>query len=75
MNPASLMKLMNAKAVFDSNHPKFAAFLHSVFSRRPEEGTVVEFTVTRPGEEPIKANIKLKASDLELIAELKELMK
>jgi len=75
MNATSLIKLMNAKAIFDSNHPKFAAFLNAVFSRKLEEGTVIEFTVTRPGEEPLNANIRLKASDLELLAELKELMK
>ena len=50
------------------------AFLQSVFTKLPEEGTIVEFVVTRPGEEPVKANIKLKQSDLELLAELKELM-
>ena len=32
MNPASLMKIMNARNKFVENHPKFAAFLHAVFS-------------------------------------------
>jgi hypothetical protein len=74
MNPATIMKLMNAKMQFAGSHPKFMAFLQSVFTKLPEEGTIVEFVVTRPGEEPVKANIKLKQSDLELLAELKELM-
>lgn len=74
MNPAAIMRLMNAKMQFADSHPKFMAFLQSVFSRQPEEGTLVEFVVTRPGEEPVRANIKLKRSDLELLAELKELM-
>ncbi len=73
MNPASIMKLMNAKNIFESSHPKFAAFLNTLFSRKLEEGTVVEITVTRPGEAPVTANLKLKASDLELLDELKEL--
>ena len=71
MNPATIMKLMNAKMQFAGSHPKFMAFLQSVFTKLPEEGTIVEFVV---GEEPVKANIKLKQSDLELLAELKELM-
>ncbi len=52
------MKLMNAKNVFTQNHPKFAAFLQAVFSREIEEGTVIEISVTRPGENPMTSNIK-----------------
>lgn len=73
MNPASIMKLMSAKAQFEKNHPKFMAFVSTVFSRPMEEGTVLEVTVTRPGEEPVTANIKVLQSDLELLAELKEM--
>ncbi len=73
MNAASIMKLMSAKSQFSRNHPKFEAFLNSVFSRPMEEGSVIEITVTRPGEEPITANIKVQQSDLDLLEELKEL--
>lgn len=73
MNPASIMKLMSAKSQFERNHPKFMLFIKTVFSRPVEEGTVLEITVTRPGEEPVTANIKVQQSDLDLIAELKEL--
>ena len=52
MNPASLMKIMNARNKFVENHPKFAAFLNAVFSAGITEGTVIEITVTKPGEEP-----------------------
>lgn len=71
MNAASIMKLMSAKNQFSRNHPKFEAFLKSVFSRRIEEDTVIEITVTRPGEVPVTANIKVLQSDLELLEELK----
>ena len=40
-----------------------------------EEGTVIEMTVTRPGEKPLTANLKVQQSDLELLEELKGLMK
>ena len=73
MNAASIMKLMSAKNQFSKNHLKFEAFLKSVFSRKIEEGTVIEITVTRPGEAPITSNIKVLQSDLELLEELKGL--
>lgn len=73
MNPASFMKLMSAKAQFERNHPKFVAFVKTVFSRPVEEGTVVEITITRPGEAPLTANLKVQQSDLELLTELREL--
>lgn len=75
MNPSTIMKIMSAKARFEKDHPKFMAFLKTVFSRQVEEGTVVEVTVTRPGEEPVTANIRLRQSDVELLTELKELGK
>ncbi|MBR5127391.1 MAG: hypothetical protein IKU69_03080 [Roseburia sp.] len=73
MNPADMMKIMNAKNKFDSNHPKFSAFLKAVFSRPIEEGTIIEITVTRPGEEPITTNLKVQQSDLELVQQLQNI--
>ena len=73
MNPAALMKIMNAKNEFTNTHPKFVAFCKAVFSRPMEEGTIIEITVTRPGEEPITANMKVLQSDLEMLTELKDI--
>ena len=73
MNPASIMKIMNAKNKFTENHPKFVAFLNAVFSRGITEGTVIEITLTRPGEEPVTTNLKVKQEDLDLLQELQEL--
>ena len=73
MNPSSILKLMGAKAQFENSHPKFMAFVKTIFSKPIEEGTVLEVTVTRPGQEPLTANIRIQQSDLELLAELKEL--
>lgn len=75
MNPASLMKIMNAKNKFTENHPKFVAFLNAVFTTGISEGTVIEITVTKPGEEPVTTNMKVKQSDLDLMQELQELAK
>lgn len=73
MNPSTIMKLLQAKNKFTNEHPKFVAFLEAVFSRGITEDTVIEMTVTRPGEAPLTANIKIKQSDLELFEELKNL--
>lgn len=73
MNPASMMKIMQAKKVFEGNHPKFFAFLKAVFSSRIEEGTIIEIKVQKPGEEPLLTNIKVLQSDLDLIESLKDI--
>ena len=75
MNPAAMMKMMGAKKKFEENHPKFAAFLGNVFSRGIDEGTIIEITVQRPGEQPVTTNMKVQQSDLELLSGLKELAK
>lgn len=75
MNPASIMKIMSAKNKFNKNHPKFVAFLSMIFSRGITEGTIIEITVTRPGEQPITSNMKVQPSDIELMEELKTLSK
>ena len=75
MNPSAIMKMMNAKNKFTENHPKFVAFLNAVFSNGITEGTVIEITVTKPGQEPITTNMKVNQSDLDLMQELQELAK
>ena len=55
------------------NHPKFVAFLNRCFAGGLKEGTIIEITVTNPGEAPITSNIKVQQSDLELLEELKEM--
>lgn len=73
MNPAAMIKFMGAKKKFEKNHPKFAAFAKKMFESGIEEGTVIEIIVTKPGETPVRANIKVMDSDLELLRGLKEL--
>lgn len=73
MNPTSIMKILSAKAQFERNHPKFCAFMKTMLARPIEEGTVIEFTVTCPGEEPVTSNIRVQQSDLEMLEVLKEL--
>ena len=73
INPADMMKLMNAKNRFEANHPKFFAFFKAVFAKPMEEGTIIEISVKRPGEEAITTNIKVQQSDIELVQELQKM--
>ena len=73
IKPGNIMKMMTAKNKFQSNHPKFTAFLSYVFRGGMPEGTVIEITVTKPGEEPITGNLKVMQEDLELFDSLKDL--
>lgn len=73
MNPQMIMKLMSAVNTFKGNHPKFAGFFGAVMKGGVPEDTVIEVTVTRPGEDPITANMKVMQSDLDLFESLKDL--
>lgn len=73
MNPAILMKLMSAKNTFAQNHPKFVAFLKAMFSDKIEEGTIIEISVQKPGQEKVTSNIKVQQSDLDLLQGLMEM--
>lgn len=75
MNLAAMGKIMKAKEVFTANHPKFVAFWSAVFAKGIEEGTILEVTVTKPGQEPMTTNLKVQQSDLEMVESLKELAK
>jgi hypothetical protein len=73
MNPSNIMKAMELKGRFERNHPKVVSFFQKeVFSGIPE-GTVVEITITKPGQEPVTSNMKVTADDLEMVDTLKNL--
>lgn len=73
MNPSSMMQLMQGINTFKNNHPKFAGFLGLLVKGGVPEGTVIEVTVTRPGEDAITANMKVLSSDIELMQSLKDM--
>ena len=74
INPLNLMKLGGLKKRFEKGHPKLFRFLGAVIAPGLPEGTVLELTVTKPGEEPVTTNMKITAEDLELIKEISEIM-
>ena len=70
MNPADLFRLMEARKKFKANHPKFGPFLRAAYEKGLAEGAVIEISVTPPEGEPIVTNLKVQASDLELLQEM-----
>ncbi len=73
MNPALLFKFMGMKKEFKNRHPRVASFIKNELVRELPEGTVLEISVTRPGEEKVTCNMLLKEEDLELLKELKNM--
>lgn len=74
-NPAMLMKIMSAKNKFDANHPKLKNYFTAVKNKGIEEGSVIELKITNPDDEPMVANIKVQAEDIELLSQLAEMLK
>ncbi len=72
-NMGQMLKVMTAWNKFKSNHPKFPAFLSAVRKRGFKENMVIEVIITEPEGEKIETSIKLSASDIELLAELKSM--
>ncbi len=73
MNPADMMKAMGAFKNFQAAHPKAVSFFQVVFGSGIPADTVMELTVTKPGENPMTTNIKVTQQDLELFESLKNM--
>lgn len=73
MNPMDFMKIMNLKNQFESRHPKAVSFVNRELMGSFPEGTVLEITLTRPGEAPVSSNLRVTAEDLEMMAALREM--
>ena len=46
-----------SKNTFTANHPKFVSFLQYAFGSGIPADSVIEITVTKPGQEPVTSNI------------------
>ncbi|MBQ7636416.1 MAG: hypothetical protein IJS80_03815 [Lachnospiraceae bacterium] len=72
-NMGHMLKLMGAWNRFKSNHPKFPAFMKAVQKRGFKENMIIEMIITEPDGEKIETSLKITQSDLELLAELKNM--
>lgn len=71
MNPQNMMQLFSTFNTFKNNHPKVVSFASHFINGGIPEGTIIEMTVTRPGEESVTANMKVTESDISLFESLK----
>ena len=73
MNFQALMQMKTLWQRFTNNHPKFSAFLRAV---QPEirEGSVLSISVKSPEGKVIESNLKVTASDIELIEAFKQMV-
>ena len=69
MNLGNLMQLKNSWATFTKNHPKFPKFLQAA-GTAVKEDTLIEIKITTAEGKVIETNIKVKASDIQLVKNL-----
>lgn len=73
MNPMDIFKIQNSWNQFKRNHPKFPLFIDAVSKEGISEDTIIEIKVTTADGKTYDSNLKLLASDIELINDLKNL--
>ncbi len=72
-NPADIIKLMGMKNRFEKDHPKMVSFIKAMAAQGLPEDTVIEITVTSPEGAKQTANMKVLASDVEMLNQLKNM--
>lgn len=72
-NPLQLMQFQKMFETFRRNHPKLPLFFQAVSRDALVEGTILEMTAKSPDGKEYCTNIKLNASDIEMIQALKHM--
>ncbi len=70
MNPFAMLGIVKS---LEEGHPKAAAFVRNELMTGLPEDTIIEMTVTKPGSVPKTANVKLTASDIAALEQLKNM--
>lgn len=74
MNPMSMMKIKGLLSGFTANHPKVPAFFKAA-SESIGVDSVIEITVTTADGKSLCTNMKVKPEDVQLVEELKNIVK
>ena len=67
MDIKSIFTLKQSWSSFASNHPKFLEFVQAVKRKGFTEDTEISITVAYPDGQELKAGLRLKKSDAEMI--------
>lgn len=70
-----MFKLRRIWSDFSSNHPGVAGFIGQVGRRGIGEGAVIDLKITYPDGSHLETNMRVNASDIEMMEKLKELSK
>lgn len=73
INPAEMLKVAGIMKKFQGNHPKVVAFLNHELSSEIPVGSVIEVTITKPGNNSVTTNFRVMQDDLDMIQTLKNL--
>ena len=68
MNPAELLRLKSDLKTFESDHPKFPAFVRYAADRGLREGTVVEVVLRQPDRKVQTGTLRETIRDARFIA-------
>ena len=74
MNPMSMMKIKGLMSGFAANHPKVPAFFKAA-SDSIGVDSVIEISVTTADGKTLCTNMKVKPEDVQLVEELKNIVK
>lgn len=74
LNPMTLMQLKTSWDHFTQSHPKFPRFWKAAYKSGMTEGTIIEFKVKTPDGNELASNIRLTKDDLELAAQLHDVL-
>ncbi len=75
INPMALLQMKGRLEIFQKQHPKVRAFLHSLREDGLQPGTVLELKATLPDGRERITNIRLTEDDMETIQMLSKLKK
>ncbi len=74
-NIDAMIKMRSAWGKFAANHPRFSAFLGEIGRSGAPEGTIIEMHIEYPDGRHLSSNMRVSASDIELIESLKSMAK
>ena len=73
MNPLQMMQIKNMMDRFHQSHPKVQSFFTAA-AEKVDEGSVIEMRLTTSDGKTICSNIRVNKSDMELMAQAKQMM-
>ncbi len=73
-SPIAIMRLLSYKTEFFNSNPEFYRFLVENLSGEMEQGTTIKIQVSKPDTKHVEAEVEIKAEDLKLFEEIRELV-